>query len=131
MRLALVLVLAGCVPDLAAAKKNLRSAVEDKQDELAACYTAGLARDAEAKGSMALVLHVTAAEGHVESVKVGATELSDTKLEKCVKSALTAVEVAPVPAADFDIDYTLQFGDAATDDDEQPAKKQKKPASDD
>ena len=115
--------LASCVPDLAAAKKTLRAAIEEKEDDLGECYADGLARDKEAKGGMDLVLHV--ADGRVASVKVSATELADGGIEKCVKKTLTKVKVAA--PAEFDIDYTLQFGEAT---DDEPAKK-KKPAADD
>ena len=112
MRVLLALALAGCVPDLAAAKKNLRTAVEDQQEDLDACYTSSLERDADGKGEMAVTLHVASGDGRVEQVKVASTDLADPKLEKCVKSALVKVRVKPVPPADFDIDYKLQFGDA-------------------
>ena len=112
MRLFVVFALAGCVPDLAAAKKNLRAAVDDQQEDLDACYTSSLEREADGKGEMAVVLHVASGDGRVERVAVSNSDLTDPKLEKCIKTALVKVRVKPVPAADFDIDYTLQFGDA-------------------
>ena len=141
--LGLLLGLAGCVPDLGAAKKTLRAAIEEKEDDLGECYADGLARDKEAKGGMELVLHV--ADGRVASVKVNATDLADGGLEKCVKKTLAKVKVAA--PAEFDIDYTLQFGEATDEDksderrtrssaagdakvDDKPAKK-KKPTSED
>ena len=114
MRVLLALALAGCVPDLVAAKKALRTGIEDQQEDLDACYTSSLERDADGKGEMAVVLHVASGDGRVEQVKVASTDLADPKLEKCVKAALVKVRVKPVPAADFDIDYKLQFGDAET-----------------
>ena len=116
MRVLLVLALSGCVPDLAAAKKTLRTAVEDQQEDLDACYATSLERDADAKGAMAVMLHVASADGRVERVAIARSDLADPKLEKCVKSALVKVRVKPAPAADFDIDYTLQFGEGDADD---------------
>lgn len=121
------LVLAACVPDLVAAKKSLRAAVDDQEDDLAACYAKSLQRDAEARGELVVTLHVTAAEGRVEEVKTTRSELGEPDLEKCAKGILRKVRVKPVPSADFDIDYTLQFGEAENkaDDDETPKPKPK------
>ena len=105
----LLVALAGCVPDLVAAKKTLRAAVDDTQDDLDACYAKSLERDAEGKGEMALTLHVLAT-GRVESAKVTSTEVADPKLDKCITGVLMEVRVKPAPPAEFDIDYTIQLG---------------------
>ncbi len=109
MRALLLLALAGCVPDLVAAKKSLRSAVDDTQEDLDACYAKSLARDADGRGEMALTLHVLAS-GRVESAKVTSTEVTDPRLDKCITGVLMEVRVKPAPPAEFDIDYTLQLG---------------------
>jgi hypothetical protein len=129
VRALLLLVLAGCVPDLVASKKTLRAAVDDTQEDLDACYAKSLERDADGKGEMALTLHVLAT-GRVESAKVTSTEVADPKLDKCITGVLTEVRVKPAPPADFDIDYTVQLGGAEKSDDNEKPKK-KKPASDD
>ena len=109
MRLVLALALAGCVPDLVAAKKSLRAGVDDTQDELDACYKKSLERDADGKGEMAITMHGLAT-GRVESARVTSTEVTDPKLDKCITGVLTEVRVKPAPPAEFDIDYRLQLG---------------------
>ena len=128
MRWLLLAMLSGCVPDLAAAQKHLRSAIDAKEDDLASCYGAAVARDKDAAGVMKLVLHVVPDDGRVESVTVSASDLSDAKLEKCVKGTLVKVRVKPAPPSAFDIDYKLQFGEATEED--APKKKPKKPVDD-
>ncbi len=109
MKLLVVVALAGCVPDLGPAQKTLRSAIEDSQEDLDGCYAKALERDGDAKGEMTLVLHVLA-NGHVQSAKMTGTDISDPKLDKCLKGVLLEITMKPVPGSDFDIDYTLQLG---------------------
>ncbi len=92
------------------AQLRLRTAVNAKQDKLDACYTRSLTRDADGKGAMQLLLHVNQSDGVVDPVTVTSSEITDPKLAKCVRAALSAVQLSPAPGQDLDVAYTLEFG---------------------
>jgi hypothetical protein len=107
-RLAMLgLLVVGC-GGIGDAQKRLRTAIDANQDRLDTCYAKSLERDAEGKGSMVLVLRVTDT-GELEEVTVNSSEVTDRKLEKCVKAALMKVKLEPAPDGAFEVEYTFDF----------------------
>ena len=104
----LVLALAACGgKGVGDSQARLRKAVEAKTDTLDDCYEKTLARDAEVKGDLQVVLKVPNSGGTVKSKVVGGK--IDAKLQKCVQNALDTIELSPGPGADMEVTYELTF----------------------
>ena|SRR5438132_9753926 len=104
----LALVLVACGGSLGDGQKRLRTAVEAKQEMLDDCYETTLARSAEVKGELRVVLKVAKDGGAVRSQAAGG-KVGDAKLVKCVQNALDAIQLSPAPGANMEVTYTLIF----------------------
>lgn len=91
------------------AQKNLRSAVDTKKPTLDDCYAQALTRDAKFAGSMTVKLTVGEKSGAVDKVDIVDPGFADNDLQSCVQGALAGVSIDPKPAANLEVEYTLNF----------------------
>lgn len=109
----LVLVIAACGGS-DNSHRRLRTAIDAQQSTLDECYERTLRRDADAKGTMRVLVHVpTNTDGQVDRVKIESTELANKKLQTCVRNTLLGLQMAKPPANDLTVQYTLKFAPVA------------------
>ncbi|MBI2896863.1 MAG: AgmX/PglI C-terminal domain-containing protein [Deltaproteobacteria bacterium] len=97
------------------AQNHLRTAVDEKREELNRCYGETLARDASAAGQMQLWVHVESDRGQVDAVEVQRSDIQDEGLGSCVTTTLQSIQLPEAPSAALRVEYTLLFqpeGDA-------------------
>ena len=110
MFVAMIALVAACGgPDTS--QRRLRTAIDAQQEALDKCYEKTLKRDYDAQGTMKVVVHVpTNTEGQVDSVKIeSAKDLSNKKLQTCVKNTLVGVDIGSPPEDEMNVLYTLRF----------------------
>lgn len=100
--------LAACGGGIGDSQKRLRTAIEAKQDALDDCYEKSLTRSAETAGNLNMLVKVAKKSGTI-SAKAAGGKISDTKLVKCVETALDAVKLAPAPKSNMEVTYTFAF----------------------
>ena len=108
MLLALGLSVAGCA-GIGNAKKNLRAAVDTRQDNLNQCYAQALDREASAKGTVTVNLMVAEKSGQVESVEFIDAGFADQEMQTCVENAMIGIVIDPKPKASLKVEYQLEF----------------------
>lgn len=91
------------------AQQHLRSAVDAKGKSLRSCYEGALQRNASAKGSMQLWIHVEQQSGAVTKVEFQRSDIEDEEFKTCVKDTLEKITLPKTPKAGMKVDYTLRF----------------------
>ena len=103
-------VFAGC--GIGDAQTQLRTAVDEKREELNACYADALGRDATAAGSMHAWIHVEDGGGQVDAVEFDESDIEDEALQACMTGKLTTISLSQPPAANLKVEYTFEFAPA-------------------
>jgi len=100
-------VASGC--SIGDAQTRLRSAVDEKYNEYNRCYAEALVRDENTAGQLDAVLYVDKVTGAITNVEFDSGAVSDPELQRCLTSALGAVDVEGDLKRDLVVSYTFEL----------------------